>query len=865
MKATKIATILIVLLALCGQWASAEVKAKLDIQPRLLRLGENARCILTVQGAKNPPRPRFPDQEEFRIRTAGTSKQTNIQNFKATTSIVFSYVLTPLKTGSISVGPYEYEVEGETIHLPAIDLKVLSSSSQNQNRNGEERSLSDMLFARFELPEGKIYSQQVFPLVLKIYAQEGLNVTGNFEPYGFPETGITLGGFQSYGRERTTIDGRIYTVFKFAAEAQALSSGEYEFQPGLRAGMRVNNRPRSRSPFGDSFFNSFFDRAQVEPVDVPMESLKLTVEPLPTTNRPPSFSGAVGEFDFKVRVEPRELDAGEPITVTMTIEGKGNIDNITAPALNLGEQFKTYEASLISSDQNGTLGSARKVFEQVAIPRSGEIQELPAIEFSYFNPKSRDFKTSTRGPFPLTVRKTTNQVVQISAGSGEGASKRGAEILGSDIVYLKDAPQEDADSVSLTLSFKPVFCLLQSIPLLALAGILLWKRRREFLEGNVAAARRQKAPQAARAGLQRAADALDDNDRHAFFEALWQAAADYFGHSLNLAPGEIDTPRALRFCRAGKLPDDMVARLEGIMLRCEQERFATMASGGEKLGAEETQILDDLRGILKRCQKVKHQSGSVTLRMTMVLSSIVLVGIVFLSLAAPQGVDSISRRFAKAAEYYDAGKLDAALNEYRAMLDRDHRSEALYFNMGNCYFRQRDFGRAILSYRRAWYLDPNDPDINANMDLAVSEAGALTPEMSAIMRVITRLSSRQWLAIMLSFYWLSVALLAGSFLSNRYRGALRRTFYVALLGLVIGLTGILGWLSRQQADEAVVIENGQEALFAPIADSTAHFAVPAGSIVEVVDESDSWLQIQSGQNRGWIPDTACQRVIPARL
>jgi len=863
-RLSKLMTVLLLALLTAGA-AMAELKAGFDIQPRLLRLGETARCTLTVSGVKNPPQPNFPSIDGVSIRPAGRSSNFSIDNLKTSRSIVFSYVVAPTRTGEFTIGPYTYRAGGEEVELPAITLKVLDSKGRAADGERGEQSLSDMLFARIEVPEGVVYTHQVFTIGLNVFAREGLNLSGKFDPYGFPASRLNMGEFVSRGMTRVEIEGAIYNLYRFAAPARALSSGDYSFQPGLRAGLRVESRAGRRSgPFGDAFFDSFFDRGRVEYVDVPVEPVKLDVQPLPSEGRPESFSGAVGDFSFSASASPEELDAGEPITIKMLVEGRGNIDNITPPKLDLGDEFKTYEPRLVSGDSNGGSGSARKLFEEVVVPRSEEIAEVPAIEFSYFDPVDGEYKTIERGPFPVKVNPASSEVLQVAARQDAQEAGGEPEILGADIVYLKDAPSEPGDNGRVFAALStPLSRYLQILPLLVLAILFAWQRRREFLQGNVAVARRQRAPRAARAALGRAEKALRDEDRAQFFESVWQTAADYFGNRLNLAPGEVGMEQVEAFVRRAGLDQNLAEDLRGIMQRCERERFGA-GGGGEDWREDAGGMLKSLRSIMKRCERLRLKQGGMAVRTIVVLAMAALLASgMLISLAAPADQISPARRFARAAESYDAGDLDAALQDYRALLQAKEVSPQLYYNMGNTYFRMNRLGEAILYYRKAQYLVPRDPDLSANIALAVRESGALLPDLPPLLRLFTSFSANGWLLLMLSLYWICAAMLAAAIMLRRQRGLLLKMFGLLILPLLLAFAGVAAWNIMLARDEAVVVGEECQALFAPIEDSTAHFTLPVGSIVSVKSRSDGWRQIEVDDMSGWIPEDAC-RLVQAR-
>ena len=147
-----------------------------------------------------------------------------------------------------------------------------------------------------------------------------------------------------------------------------------------------------------------------------------------------TFTGGVGIFDFHVEVGPTDVKAGEPVTVRMRISGEGNIKQITPPKLEEDHNLKLYEARTLPS------GKANEVvFEQVIIPATETVTNIPPIAFTYFNTKTADFRTLTEGPFPITVEARPQRAAQIIA-TVPSSIRQETEILGRDIVYLKSIP-----------------------------------------------------------------------------------------------------------------------------------------------------------------------------------------------------------------------------------------------------------------------------------------------------------------------------------------------------------------------------------------------------------------------------------------
>ncbi len=85
-----------------------------------------------------------------------------------------------------------------------------------------------------------------------------------------------------------------------------------------------------------------------------------------------NFNGAVGDFRFDLSANPRAVKAGEPITVTMTITGIGNLDTVSLPRIPCGDAFKTYtpEIGVKRGVQGGLVGGVR-LEDDVVVTRGG--------------------------------------------------------------------------------------------------------------------------------------------------------------------------------------------------------------------------------------------------------------------------------------------------------------------------------------------------------------------------------------------------------------------------------------------------------------------------------------------------------------
>lgn len=84
------------------------------------------------------------------------------------------------------------------------------------------------------------------------------------------------------------------------------------------------------------------------------------------------------------------------------------------------------------------------------------------------------------------------------------------------------------------------------------------------------------------------------------------------------------------------------------------------------------------------------------------------------------------RAFIKALERFDTA---TSPDDYRqsahlleSMLADGYVNGAVYYNLGNAYYRSGDFGRAILNYRKSVPYRPRDPYLIANLEQALVAA-----------------------------------------------------------------------------------------------------------------------------------------------
>ena len=219
-----------------------------------------------------------------------------------------------------------------------------------------------------------------------------------------------------------------------------------------------------------------------------------------------------------------------------------------------------------------------------------------------------------------------------------------------------------------------------------------------------------------------------------------------------------------------------------------------------------------------------------------------------------------TRVFETAGGAFDEGRYPDAIDLYTSLLDQNVVASELLLNLGNAYFRSGRLSDAILHYRRAWYLAPRDADIRANLGFAMREANAVISPESPVRRVSRNLTVSEWCLVATLAWWMAGLAAVAAILKRNFRPVFGRMAALILLVLIVALAAVWDGAKIRSGREQVIVRDNVEALYAPLEDAQAHFAVPAGSIVELRESAPPWAKVSVGNETGWIRTEAAKTV-----
>jgi len=371
------------------------------------------------------------------------------------------------------------------------------------------------------------------------------------------------------------INGESFNVQVIQGAISPTRTGALSFGPCiLKAQLATQKRNRGGWPFGDDFFSNPFAQPEIREVPVTTDPVSIEVLPLPEEGRPADFDGAVGQWNLEVTAKPTEVAVGDPITFTIKVSGNGNIDIVPAPKLGSLDGFKTYDPTT-KTTKNGLNTAGERVIQQVLIPKTTEVKELPEVRLVYFDPGARAYKTAVQSAIKLMVKAGSGgQTTIVSA----GGRLRPEEKLGQDIVYLKG----DLGPTAVVVPFyaTPTFWALNIVPVVALLGGIGWKRRTDKLRRDVAYARRSRAARTARKLLASAQS----------YDEVQHALQNYLGDRLNIPTGGITTAVVDEQLVPRGVNGALAAEAKACFEACDTARFAGGGGVGDGVMATREKV-----------------------------------------------------------------------------------------------------------------------------------------------------------------------------------------------------------------------------------------------------------------------------------
>jgi hypothetical protein len=551
-----------------------------------VQVGQAVQMDIRISGARSAEAPQEIAAEGLQIHRTGASQQFEMRNFTATSSVVYSYTVLPMKAGTFTIPAQTIRVSGTQMKTPALTLRVVDlpgNNSANAPAGGTSAGgQAKWAWAEVIIPKKEAYLGESIPAEIRI----GVDGRARFDPQALiqgPElklAGITFRKWEKPTEFNQIKNGRRESVLVYKTAISPAKIGRFEIPAELKVMMQVpvsraQRRHDPRDIFGmDDFFeemgpNPFAQYSQPQEVIIRSDPAVLEVKPLPP-GAPPSFSGAVGSFSMTSEANPKHVQVGDPITIQAEIAGRGNFDRVNAPTLTDENGWHKYPPSANFKQDDDVGLSGTKTFEMVVSPNEVK-QSLPPLAFSYFDPLKDKYVTLRSEAAPLVV---TGNVVPSSSVAATTAPVVSSKPATNAQEILQQIPEQG----KIVETFAPLwtrreFWLAQVVPLALALGLGIGKIRGARV-ANRAALRA--------AALRREADELlrnlrrDDLPPQQYFFEASRVVQLKTALKANVEPGTVDAESA---SRAFALDEEHRDQLRRLFATNDELRYSGSANG----------------------------------------------------------------------------------------------------------------------------------------------------------------------------------------------------------------------------------------------------------------------------------------------
>lgn len=440
-------------------------------------------------------------------RTPNRSSQLVFGSNNRNMVTTFQYHLRANRAGQLSFPPQKIKLNDQIFTSPTLTIEVLEArqpqTKAQPNRPAPQGGRSGSAWLQWQASNDKPYVGEPIELGLVLYRPFGSRIDLSVIKAELPKfQGVWSEDLDSnfYQPERTRVDGEFYEYspvrswLLFPNQAGKLSIGEAHL--GTETVFREYRRQLSA------------------------EALELDVQPLPTAGRPDTFSGLVGQFDLSSTVDKDTAKTGESISVTIRLDGLGNLPVIT----DMEPTFETGHFELFEGGAPEILRAEgaprRKIWRYAVIPKATGALNLTMPSFSYFDHKEKTYKTIEGDVITIDVSEGETLV------GGNTATEQSRIEAVQNLAFIKLDALGTLDQR--TQSGNPMrlvwlAALLIAVNLLVLAGLLIRNRGQSR--------RAELRPRFAFRNYKKAAAKLNvkSEDGEAFYAALSRAVFDYFG------------------------------------------------------------------------------------------------------------------------------------------------------------------------------------------------------------------------------------------------------------------------------------------------------------------------------------------------
>lgn len=503
------------------------------------------------------------------------------------------------KAGTYSIPSATIEVDGKRYSTKPVTFEILppdkNANSQTQGvrvddidtQSASKPLNANDLFVRIIMSKQKVYEQEAVVCTIKLYTKYQISqfmttLQPSFDGFLIEDLPISpsLNNLEEYnGSNYMVAELKKCILFPQKSGKLTITSGNYD--------VTAIQYDLVRSIFGTI-------RQPVErSVQVKSNSATVNILPLPLP-KPNSFTGAVGQFSVKTELKPDKFKTYEAATYLYSITGTGNIKYLKAPVVNFPSQFDVYDPqSSINAKPVGMSVTGTTKFEYTFIPQYVGDYEIPASEFTYFD--------------PATAKYVTINVPEKNVKVGKGVSttavvdRKDLELRNKDILHIKNGDLGLQKEHTMYLNTF-AYWLWYIVPVLLLLSILWYYRKNIKERSNMQLLKTKRANKVAKKRLKLAKTYLSANDSNKFYSEILKAVWGYLSDKLSIPVSELNKENITNELDNYGVDRAIIDDVMRVLDKCEFAQYAPELSGDDM-----SDVYDEVSELMDKLESTKRK------------------------------------------------------------------------------------------------------------------------------------------------------------------------------------------------------------------------------------------------------------------
>lgn len=809
----------------------------------------------------------------------GSSSSTTIINGQVSSShsYTFSIVLQAARVGKVTVSPARIKADGKVYSSQSFTIEVRDRGSynsggnnnynRNNNNNQQRNNTNPQIQQRNAQPSNtsvNIDNQALFVRAIpnKTNVVKGEEVVISYKLY-------TLLPVSEYSIQKIPSSIGFWVEELDRQETPTLSIEQYNGQryqvatlrrvivyPQRTGRLTIQGMPLSivahvqthsqrqfstGDPFFDRFLNDPFFSSVATSYQRVEKSLKTNAVTINVSELPEpqakNFIGGVGDFNITSSMSNKKIKAFDAFYLTYTIEGKGNLTLINSLPLKLPDEFQISDPEITDHISKTGVGlSGTRTFKYLVIPSVEGNYKIPELSISYYDVKTKEYKTITAEGYNIHVDKgdaSSGYAKQLD----ERAKYRNMDIIPTDKLSLNAKGRHIFD--------RPFIYLLTLFMLLLTFLIVYFYSRYLLSLSDVVATKRRRATRVAIKRLKKAKKLLILQNYEVFEDeiaiALWTYLLDRF--KIEKSQFSVETCADMLIMEG--IGKETVDNLVSIFNRCQYIRFSQdkQTNADDTIYNDTVNVITSIEEEMK--QNRKHSTKQENNSKEDILGNL-RNGLSFLFFVVPLFFSSLVM----------AGKADKVLT-----------SEDLCTKAEKS-FRSSDYANAMLYYEKALKLSPNDKNIKLNINIVRSRLMGDCYIMPSILpiRIIRYVSGTmslvQWFVVMIILFVVACV----SFFLYRFSARKVLFFYVCIFSFLLSLCAMGFGIERQSIqndnNNAIMMTSGVKLKTSRTDTSKDILILYKGQKVRIIEEeSNKWIKVRTEDRReGYINSRSFKRI-----